>query len=306
MAEKALPRLARLLGIMTYVADQEQASFGELANHFGVSVPQIRKDIIALWSAGLPGHGGGDLIDFDGFLYDQDIASIVDSQGVTQVRLSAREAVALVGALSSMLASGAAPSVVLSANQKITALLGSENPVTVVPTGRVNQDIATTLQAATQGQQVVTIDYVDAADHRTSRTIEPHRLVAIDAVAYVECFCRRAQDYRTLRVDRIRRVEVTAESVVMEPADASGFSLIAEFEATVVAARGSRWVLEDLPGVVLTDVGDDVRATFAVVDVDWVADRLLGIAPYLRHVEPASVRSALARHAQAVLATAAS
>jgi len=305
VAEKALPRLTRLLGIMTYVSDQGEASFDELAAHFGVSTPQIRKDIVALWSAGLPGHGGGDLIDFDGFLFDDSIASIVESQGVTQIRLSAREAVALVGALSSMLASGAAPDVALSANQKITALLGSENPVTVVATREVDAMVAAALKDATIRRRVAQIEYVDAADRRTSRVIEPHRLVAIDGVAYVECYCRRAQDYRTLRLDRIVQVDVHDEPVVAPAADSTGFSLVAEYTATVIAARGARWVLEDLPSVVLTDEGDDVRATFGVVDVDWVADRLLAIAPYLRDVEPQPVRDALAQHADAVLATAA-
>lgn len=302
MAEKALPRLTRLLGIMAYVQDQGEAPFSELANHFGVSVAQIRKDINALWSSGLPGHAGGDLIDFDAFLYDQDIASIIDSQGVTQVRLSTREAVALVGALSSMLASGAAPDVALSANDKIRALLGADDPVTILPTADVDRAIATALQDAAARGVVVDVEYVDAADRRTSRTIEPHRLVAIDAVAYVECFCRRAQDYRTLRIGRIVSVDVTDEPVTAPPADASGFSLVAQYQATVVAARSARWVLEDLPGLKLEDVGNDVRAMFDVVDVDWVADRLLSIAPYLRTVEPAQVRDALARHADAVLA----
>ncbi|WP_430866757.1 helix-turn-helix transcriptional regulator [Demequina aurantiaca] len=303
MAEKALPRLTRLLGIMTYVQDQGEAPFSELAAHFGVTEAQIRKDITALWSAGLPGHAGGDLIDFDAYLYDQDVASIVDSQGVTQVRLSTREAVALVGALSSMLASGAAPDVATSANDKIRALLGADDPVTVLPTADVDRAIATTLQDAVTTRRVCDIEYVDAADRRTSRTIEPHRLVAIDGVAYVECYCRRANDYRTLRVSRIVGVEVRDESVVAPPADAAGFSLVSQFQATVVAGRGARWVLEDLPGVSLVEVGDDVSATFDVVDVDWVADRLLAIAPYLRTVEPASVRDALAQHADAVLAT---
>jgi len=302
VAEKALPRLTRLLGIMAYVQDQGESPFEELAEHFGVSVSQIRKDVNALWSAGLPGHAGGDLIDFDAYLYEQDVASIVDSQGVTQIRLSTREAVALVGALSSMLASGAAPDVAMSANDKIRALLGADDPVTVVPTADVDRAIAAALQQAVIRKRVVEVDYVDAADRRTSRTIEPHRLVAIDAVAYVECYCRRAQDYRTLRIDRMVGANVTKEPVVCPPADASGFSLVPQFQATVLAARGARWVLEDLPGVRLYEVGDDVRATFDVVDVDWVADRLLAIAPYLRLVEPEPVREALAQHADAVLA----
>jgi len=306
MAEKALPRLTRLLGIMTYVHDQGEATFTELADHFGVTTAQIRKDIVALWSSGLPGYSGGDLIDFDAYLYDQDVASIVDSQGVTQIKLSTREAVALVGALSSLLASGAAPDVAVSAYNKIRAILGAEDPVTVVPTAEVDPAVAQSLRASVVAHKVADIEYVDASDRRTSRVIEPHRLVAIDGVAYVECFCRRAQDYRMLRLDRMVSVTAGDDDVVAPPADETGFSLVPQFEATVVAARGARWVLEDLPGVVLTDVGDDVQATFGVADLDWVADRLLAIAPYLRTVAPQSVRDALADHAHAVLATAAS
>lgn len=306
MAEKALPRLTRLLGIMTYVQDQGEATFPVLADHFGVTAAQIRKDIVALWSSGLPGYGGGDLIDFDAYLYDQDVASIVDSQGVTQIKLSTREAVALVGALSSMLASGAAPDVAVSAHNKIRAILGADDPVTVIATADVDPAVAHALRAAVVAHKVVDVEYVDASDRRTSRVIEPHRLVAIDGVAYVECFCRRAQDYRMLRLDRMVSVTAGDDDVVAPPADESGFSLVPQFEATVVAARGARWVLEDLPGVVLTDVGDDVHATFGVADVDWVADRLLSIAPYLRTVAPQSVRDALADHANAVLGTAVS
>ncbi|WP_062213773.1 helix-turn-helix transcriptional regulator [Demequina oxidasica] len=303
MAEKALPRLTRLLGIMTYVQDEGEAPFVDLAEKFDVSVETIRKDINALWASGLPGYAGGDLIDFDSYLFDQDVASIIDSQGVTQVRLSTREGVALVGALASMIASGAAPAVASSARDKIGEMLGADDPVVVQPIADVDHNITASLQDAVTRGRVIDVEYVDAADHRTSRTIEPHRLVAIDGVAYVECFCRRAQDYRTLRIGRIVGVQVRNEEVIAPPADSSGFTLVSQFEATVVAARGSRWVLEDLPGVKIEDVGDDVRATFDVVDVDWVADRLLAIAPYLRAVEPKSVRAALAQHANAVLAT---
>ncbi len=65
MAETARDRLVRLLGIVTYLEHHGATPFEGLAEHFGVSAAQIRKDISTLWTSGLPGYMHGDLIDFD-------------------------------------------------------------------------------------------------------------------------------------------------------------------------------------------------------------------------------------------------
>ena len=94
MAERALPRLTRLLSIVTYLEDHGPTPLDELAAHFEVSAAQIRKDVELLWVSGLPGHMPDDLVDFDAGMFDAGIADLTNSQGLTQVRLSAREAVA--------------------------------------------------------------------------------------------------------------------------------------------------------------------------------------------------------------------
>jgi proteasome accessory factor C len=302
MAEKALPRLTRLLGIVTFLEQQGEKSFDVLADHFGVTTAQIRKDVDTLWVSGLPGYMTDDLIDFDAAAFEEGIASLTNSQGVTQVRLSAREAVALVGALSSLVAAGSAPAAAATALSKLREALGGNEPVTVVAREHTDPHISTSLWDAVARRRVARVTYVDAHDRRTQRDIEPHRLVSIDGVSYVECFCRRAQDYRTLRLDRISEVKVTDVAVVAQPSDADGFSLAPRFNATVVVARGARWAFEDLPGATVEDSGDDVVVTFGVADVDWVASRLLSVAPLIRTMEPAALRDTLAAHARAVLA----
>ena len=202
MTERSRPRVARLLGIVAYLEDNGATPFSELAAHFGVSEAQVAKDIEQLWIVGRPGGFADDLIDFDFDSFDQGIAVITNTQGARQVRLSPREGVALIAALSALAGAGTAPRVAQSALDKVTAALG-EQTVTLSGTPDARADIALALATAIGRRVVVELDYVDASDHRTTRSVEPHRIVTIDGAPYLECWCRRANDYRTLRIDRM-------------------------------------------------------------------------------------------------------
>jgi proteasome accessory factor C len=145
------------------------------------------------------------------------------------------------------------------------------------------------------------VTYVDAQDRRTERIIEPHRLVAVDGVGYIECFCRRAADYRTLRLDRIERAEVTDEPASAPRRGSEGFTLEPQYTAEIRVALAGRWAFEDLPGVRIRASEDVITASFGVANPDVIVARLLAVAPHLRRVEPTELRSRLAEAAEAVL-----
>lgn len=302
MAERAIDRVTRLLGIVAAVERDGEASFEALAQRFGVSADRIREDVELLWVSGVPGHGPEDLIDFDAWAFEEGVVRLTNSQGVTQVRLSPREAVALIGALSAIVAGGAASEPVTEALAKLSDAVGDGVAVRTVPTATVDPDVLAQVRAGVEAKRALTFTYVDAQDRRTERLIEPHRLVVIDGVAYVECFCHRAGDYRTLRLTRIEAVRTTDQPVTSPPHATGGFALEPAFEATIVAARRARWLLEGLPGAELTDRDDEVEARVGVAGAAGVASQLLSIAPHLRSVEPQSLRGELARQAHAVLA----
>jgi len=302
MTERSRPRVARLLGIVAYLEDNGATPFSELADHFGVSVEQVAKDIEQLWIVGRPGGFADDLIDFDYDAFDAGIAVITNTQGARQVRLAPREGVALVAALSAMVGAGAAPKAAQTALEKVVAALG-EQTVTVLGTSDARAEIVRDLTDAIGRHVVVELDYVDAGDHRTSRAVEPHRIVTIDGGPYLECWCRRANDYRTLRIDRIVTAQVTDEPATTPASGSDGFTLVREYDATICLRRGGRWALEDIPGVVIEDDGELVTATMGVTNEAWLAGRLLSIAPGLISVEPLALRTEVARQALAVLAT---
>ena len=302
MAERTAPRVTRMLGLLTYLERHGEATLQELADHFGVSEVQVRRDVELLWVSGIPGHEPQDLIDFDGWAFDEDVVRLTNSQGVGQVRLSPREAVALIGALSAVVAGGAAPDAVLGALSKLVDAVGDGEAVRSMTTVTLDPAVAATLREAVDTRKVVEVDYSDANDRQTRRVIEPHRIVVIDGVPYVECFCRRAEDYRTLRLDRIIAAKVGAEDVVAPANEVAGFSLVPAFEAVVEADAHARWLLEAFPGVRVDEGPDSVTARFGVADAPAVASQLLAVAPSLRHVAPEPLAHELARQARAVLA----
>lgn len=302
VAERALARLTRLLGIVSYLEAHGEAPFDELAARFGTTPTQIEADVWLLFTTGKPGGMPDDYVDFDGDALDEGIARLRDGQGLTQVRFSAREAVALLGALSSLEASGAAPPAAASALTKLKAAVGDVAPVEVMGESRADPQVVAVVREGAESGRAVALEYVDAQDHRTERLIEPHRLVTIDGVGYVECWCHRAGDYRTLRLDRIMSATLTEDVVTHAAADHTGFSLAPRYEATVEAARAARWALESMPGASISETDQGILTTFPVADADWVAGRLLAIGPHLHSVAPAALADAVARRAADVLA----
>jgi proteasome accessory factor C len=289
------------LGIVTQLEEYGEASFDDLARHFKVSRDVIKDDIDTLWVSGLPGYGTSDLLDFDGYAYEEGIARLTESLGIRQVRLAPAEAVALMGALASIVASGAAPIAAEGALEALRAAVAGATAVTVVGASPVDQKAVQALRDGLEHSRAVVVTYVDAQDRRTERVIEPHRLVAVDGVGYVECFCRRAADYRTLRLDRIERAEVTDEPASVPRRASEGFTLEPQYTAEIRVALAGRWAFEDLPGVRIRASEDVITASFGVANPDVIVARLLAVAPHLRRVEPAELRSRLAEAAEAVL-----
>ncbi|WP_062073135.1 helix-turn-helix transcriptional regulator [Demequina sediminicola] len=297
---KAVGRMTRLLGIVEYLETHGPTEFAELGAHFGVDAAQVRDDVNVLWVSGRPGYMPNDLVDFDYSAFEEGIASLTEGQGLRQVMYSAREAAALTGALSALVATGTAPDAAATALEKLTTALGGTS-VQVVDSTKVDPAIRAAVDTSLDQRQALRLTYIDAQERKTQRNVEPHRLVVIDGAGYLECYCLRADDYRLLRVDRIADVEPIDVMVTHPPVDRLGFSIEQGSTATVRLARAGRWALEDLPHAQVAVEGDDVIVTFAIADPDWIAGRLLAVGAHLKSVEPAPLAEAVRKKAQAVV-----
>lgn len=303
MAETSRDRLVRALGMIAYLEAHGSTSFEQLADHFGVPPARIEKDLWALTTSGIPPYMPDECIEFDFDDLEEGVATLVESQGASQVRLSGREAVALIGALATMISAGTAPEGAGDVLDKIQEAYGGPAPVDVVSSAATAQGHVTqALKDAISSGQALELEYTDAQDHRSTRVIEPHRLVAIDGVGYVECFCLKANNYRTLRLSRINSASPTDVLVTRPPSEDHGFTLEPQFQAEVSIQRSARWAFEDISGVQISDDGDLATVSFGVPNVDWAAARVLSIAPAVVSIAPRELRVAVARHADAVAA----
>lgn len=303
MAETSRERLVRTLGMIAYLEVHGSTPFQQLADHFGVPATRIEKDLWTLTTSGIPPYLPDECIEFDFDDLDDGIATLVESQGASQVRLSGREAVALIGALATMISAGTAPDGAAEVLEKIQTAYGGPAPVDVVSSAPTADAVVTeALKTAISRGQALELSYTDAQDRRSIRVIEPHRLVAIDGVGYVECYCLKANDYRTLRLSRINSATPTDVLVTRPRREDHGFTLEPQFQAEVSIRRSARWAFEDIAGVQITDNGDLATVAFGVPNVDWAAARVLSIAPSVVSIAPQQLRQAVARHADAVAA----
>ncbi|MEL7283383.1 MAG: YafY family protein [Pseudomonadota bacterium] len=68
------------------------------------------------------------------------------------------------------------------------------------------------LRHATRNEQVIELDYTDAEERRTIRTVQPLAIVFFDRSLVVMAWCELREDYRSFRIDRIREMTVTERS----------------------------------------------------------------------------------------------
>src|SRR3954468_16606264 len=86
-------QLARLLALVPYLLARPRSPLDEVAQTFGVTVQQLRKDLNLVWMCGLPGYYPGDLIEVD---FEGDTVTVSNADTIARpLRLGADEAVAL-------------------------------------------------------------------------------------------------------------------------------------------------------------------------------------------------------------------
>ncbi len=296
----SLTQIGRLLGIVAHLDHHGQATFEELADHFGVSSERIKRDVEMLWCTGVPGYHTNDLLDFDPFAYDEGIVKLTNAQGLYQLRLSPAEAVSLVAALAALCESEAAPAAASSALAAVQKSLAHVATVASAnATGEHARGVHDALAQAIEAAQAVDVTYVDSRDRRTQRRIEPHRIVVMGAAWYVECFCHKADDYRTLRLDRMLDV-VPSDAPQSHPARPGDLSPVPMYDAAIAVRAPGRFAFEDLPGVTVTPQEGHYVVNVGVASPEKIAARILSVGQHVHSIEPRELREIVAAHAKSI------
>lgn len=314
-------RFTRLLALMTRLLSacgksrEGHVATAELRTGLNLSQRELEDDIALL-----------NLINFGGGCYAL-FAQVVDDAIVVQketygeqfarpARLSPLEAKALLWALEFIgdrLPIGE-DDPLASAREKIEFAIG-EDRLPPIELGRVqtaNAAVAAAVTRAIREDRVVEIDYwTEARGAITSRSIEPHLLVNAKDAWYVVSWCRRAEEQRTFRLDRIRSAKVTKARFTRRTEMVAGPYLpwgdrpqpggtLAQSASVWCSPNVARWLEEEHPSSERHSDGS-VLVEIPYASQEWLVKELVKHLGEAVLFEPLQLRATVAKSAEAIL-----
>ena len=205
------------------------------------------------------------------------------------VRLTSAEALGLLAAGTTLLASDQAPPHLDSAVAKLVDVVGTETAAAVrfdVPT----PETVGVLKSAIEDRSVVRIGYVGmASNERTIRDVEGWAVSFSGGNWYLTGHCRRAGARRTFRVDRIDDLSVLDETYARPEDDHGGPVVYQPSESDHVVEftveQTSRWVAEYYPVEAHELADGSLRIGMSVGDPLLAARLLIQLGPDAYDVE---------------------
>lgn len=310
-----LDRLRRMLVMVPWLLEHPGVGVEEVADRFGVTPADVIDDLDVLGYCGLPGYGGGDLIE----------ASVSGGRVVVRMAeffsrplsLSLRESLSLLlagraardsGVLSGVVGGSGDGGPLDSAIKKLEHHLGAQADVPVALDVRAGgSEHLAALWPAVSGRRVVRITYRSASkDQTTRRDVEPWTVRSVAGAWYLQGYCRLAEAPRSFRLDRVRDLWVTDETAPPPPSEVPP-PLYApspdDPRVVIEVSPDAAWIADH---VVVTERGrsDDgwFRLTFQAATLGWAARLLLRLGEQARVVAPEELAYLRRARAEEVLA----
>jgi predicted DNA-binding transcriptional regulator YafY len=302
---RTLQRLERILVLVPWLLEHPGATVDELTNRFGLSRDQLAADLDVLGYCGLPGYGGGDLIE----------ASIVGDRVTVRLadyfrrplRLSLREAVTLLLAARTVAAvPGARESADLErASRKLSDLLGAPAGL-AIHLAAPGDELLPRLRDAVEARRVVALRYRSRSKSETTeRDVEPWAVVGSQGAWYLQGWCRLANGPRDFRLDRIERLVVTdrdAGAPPRRPPPPPPYRPGPDDITVVLDLDQSTWWLpERLVVDEVEERGAVRRVTLRTSQLEWLARLVLSLGQAVRVVAPPELAERAAELARQTL-----
>ncbi len=300
-APRTLTRLERLLRVVPWLLAHPGTRVEEVAATFDVDAEELLADLELLSLCGVPGYGGGDLVEVR--IVDDRITLHLADALRDPLRLTAVEALALLLAARAVSAlEGVAPPALNRAADRLAGALGADDAL-VVDIAAPGAEMLRTCHHAVVDRHVLRLRYRDAVGNVTERDVEPWAVTANRGAWYLQAHCRRAGARRDFRLDRVTRLEPTGELAADPPAELSppGYQPSADDPRIEVAVRrDAAGVLDDLPAarVEADPTGDSwLRASAPVGSLDWATRFVLAGGGAIQPIAPEELVAAVRERA---------
>jgi proteasome accessory factor C len=312
-------RLQRLLALVPYVVSRKIVGLSETAAAFGVSERQLVDDLNMLWCVELRApdpycpidlsYEGGEIVVSQAESMDRPLRLGVDEASALLVAL---RMLGEVGQVAPGLAEGSALSRTIAKLEAAAGAAGAPAAQVAVQVDRnAEQSVAAQLrEALASGRRVHLSYYVPGRDEATERDVDPMRLLVVEGRTYLEGWCRRAEDVRLFRLDRVLGVQVLTVAAEV-PQEAESVDVDQglfrpspnDLRMVIELSPYGRWVAEYYPCEEVTDLGEGrLRVVLRTPDGEWVRRLALRLGEDGRLVEPAELAAGVRKEAAAALA----
>lgn len=298
-------RLRRLLSVIPWMLDHQGSSVHDIAARFGLSVPELERDLELIPFCGLPPYSPDRLIDCE--IVDGQVFLRFADYFARPLSLTPSEGFSLLAAGRTLLAvPGSDPDGSLaSALNKLADVLGAAGGVAIeLEPGRYLDGLRT---AAEAGEQVEIDYYALGRDALTTRIIDPHAVFAAGGGWYVDAWCHSAADDRLFRVDRVRGLRATGKHFTPDPDRTAQRESVfhprdSDPRVTLLLDPDATWVTESYPvESVETLAGGRQQVTLAVSEQAWLERLLLRLGPAASVVGPPTLAGVAAEAATRLL-----
>lgn len=305
MSSATLQRLERVLLMVPWLLDHPGTSVDELAERFGGSRDSILRDLDILGYCGLPGYGGGDLVEVT--IFSDRVTVRMADFFARPLMLSMKEAVTLLLAARALAAVEVLPesTPLARAAEKLEQLLGADRAAVAVDLAAGGTEHLPAAKEAVDTGRVVRLTYrSESKAETTRRDVEPWALTATGGAWYLQGWCRLADGPRDFRLDRVRDLEVTdepARAPQTEPAAPVYRPGPDDPEVTLAVDDDAAWIAEWLVTERVERRDGDLVVTFRAATLDWAARLVVGLAGHARVVAPRALATRVAEIAAQTL-----
>ena len=312
MSPGATERLSRLLAMVPYLVGRQGIPLAEAASEFGITERQLVKDLELLFVCGTPGHLPDDLIEAewdDGHVYLGNVDAIA-----RPLRLGVDEALALLVGLRALAdVPGLHDRDALDRTlAKLETAAGESAEVATqvsVQVGGPVGPLAQVREALAGGRRLHLTYFVPTRDETTERDVDPMRVLMVDGRWYLEGWCRRAEEVRLFRLDRVEAAVVLEVAAEVPPAatlrDLGEGLFRPSPEDTVVTLEldpAAHWVVDYYPVEQVDRLpGDRLLVRLRVADTRWLRSLALRLGGTARIVDPPALAAEVTDRARTAL-----
>ncbi|MDR2974208.1 MAG: WYL domain-containing protein [Propionibacteriaceae bacterium] len=288
----SIDQVARLLSEIPYIEAHPGIRVTEVARVFGISPAQVRKDVSVAIFCGLPGGYPSDLIDVDlDVLDDEGVLYLTNPTTLDRpLRLTIPEMASLHLALT-VLRSLVPDDVVASIDALMAKVSLPSQPDIDLRLAAGDEAVRRMITGAIAAGDQVQLTYEGRSrGHTTHPVVDPASVYVADSVAYLAAYDIAVSAWRTYRLDRVARVEVTGQPSAPHPRQPGpqewAQSLATSATVTLTVDQSAAWIGEYYPTRAVRPCGDEVVVELPVVDPVWLVRLLLSLGGQVSRVEP--------------------